>query len=99
MHDSLVADAFHWWCNLFALTIMPDSIEKIGQTLQQLGVGSDEQVSALFVEVRERFNEQEAHRRKENDSANLQLFWTVWLGRKSGVLNKIAENWLKPSQP
>ena len=78
---------------------MLDSFKKIEQTLQQLGVGSDEQVLALFVEVRQKFDEQEAHRRKENDPVNLQLFWTVWLGRKSGVLNKIAEHWLKPTQP
>src|SRR5258706_13949936 len=78
---------------------MPESFQKIEQTLQQLGVGSDEQVSALFVEVRQKFNEQEAHRRKENDPFNLQQFWTIWLGRKSGVLTKITENWLKPSRP
>src|SRR6267154_3783364 len=78
---------------------MPESFQKIEQTLQQLGVGSDEQVSALFLEVRQKFNEQEAHRRKENDPANLQQFWTIWLGRKSGVLTKITENWLKPSRP
>src|SRR6202162_3624174 len=78
---------------------MPESIQKIEQTLQQLGVGTNEQVSGLFVEVREKFSEQEAHRRKENDPVNLQIFWTTWLGRKSGVLTKITENWLKPSQP
>jgi phenylalanyl-tRNA synthetase alpha chain len=78
---------------------MPDSVQRIEQTLQQLGIGSPEQVSALFAEVRQAFDVQEAHRRKENDSANLQLFWTIWLGRKSGVLTKITENWLKPSRP
>jgi phenylalanyl-tRNA synthetase alpha chain len=78
---------------------MPDSIQKIDQTLQQLGVGNSDEVSALFEEVRKRFNEQEAHRRKENDPVNLQNFWTAWLGRKSGVLTKITENWLKPSLP
>src|SRR6267143_4505988 len=78
---------------------MPESFQKIEQTLQQLGVGSDEQVSALFVEIRQKFNEQEALRRKENDPVNLQQFWTIWLGRKSGVLTKITENWLKPSPP
>jgi phenylalanyl-tRNA synthetase alpha chain len=78
---------------------MPESFQKIEQTLQQLGVGSDEQVSALFLEVRQKFNEQEAQRRKESDPANLQQFWTIWLGRKSGVLTKITENWLKPSRP
>jgi phenylalanyl-tRNA synthetase alpha chain len=78
---------------------MPESIQKIEQTLQQLEVGTNEQVSALFVDVREKFNEQEAYRRNENDPGNLQIFWTSWLGRKSGVLTKITENWLKPSRP
>src|ERR1700681_4523030 len=78
---------------------MPESFQKIEQTLQQLGVGNNDQVSALFVEVQQLFNEQEAHRRSENDPVNLQLFWTTWLGRKSGVLTKITENWLKPSRP
>jgi phenylalanyl-tRNA synthetase alpha chain len=78
---------------------MPKSIQKIEQTLQQLGAGTNEQVSGLFVEVRDKFNEEEAHRRKENNPANLQIFWTNWLGRKSGVLTKITENWLKPSRP
>ncbi len=78
---------------------MPELLQQIEKTLQQLEAGTSEQVSALFVEVREKFNEQEAHRRKENDPANLQIFWTFWLGRKSGVLTKITENWLKPSQP
>jgi phenylalanyl-tRNA synthetase alpha chain len=78
---------------------MPDSVQRVEQTLQQLGIGNSEQVSALFAEVRQAFDAQEAHRRKENNSASLQLFWTIWLGRKSGVLTKITENWLKPSRP
>src|SRR5271166_3097623 len=78
---------------------MPEFLQQIEKTLQQLEAGTSEQVSALFVEVREKFNDQEAHRRKENDPANLQIFWTFWLGRKSGVLTKITENWLKPSKP
>jgi len=78
---------------------MPELLQKIEKTLQQLDAGTNEHVSALFVEVREKFNDQEAHRRKENDPANLQKFWTTWLGRKSGVLTKITENWLKPAQP
>ena len=78
---------------------MSDLLQQIEKTLQQLEAGTSEQVSALFVEVRKKFNDQEAHRRKENDPTNLQIFWTFWLGRKSGVLTKITENWLKPSQP
>jgi len=78
---------------------MPELLQQIEKTLQQLDAGTSEQVSALFAEVRKQFNDQEAYRRKQNDPANLQIFWTSWLGRKSGVLTKITENWLKPSQP
>jgi phenylalanyl-tRNA synthetase alpha chain len=78
---------------------MPERLQKVDQTLQQLGVGTSDQVSALFAEVRELFNSEEALHRKEDDAANLQAFWTAWLGRKSGVLTRITENWLKPSQP
>jgi phenylalanyl-tRNA synthetase alpha chain len=97
MHDP----AFRERANLdvFYLTTMPESFQKIEQTLQQLEVGTNEQVSELFVEVRDKFNEQETDRRKENDPVNLQIFWTSWVGRKSGVLTKITENWLKPSRP
>ncbi len=93
------AQATQSWRNHFDLTTMPEALQRIEQTLQRLGVGNNEQVSALFAEVREQFNELEAHRREENDPVNLQNFWTTWLGRKSGVLTKIAENWLKPSPP
>jgi phenylalanyl-tRNA synthetase alpha chain len=78
---------------------MHTPLQKIDRTLQDLGVGTNEQVSALFLEVRKRFDEQETRRRNENDPVNLQLFWTTWVGRKSGVLTKITENWLKPARP
>jgi phenylalanyl-tRNA synthetase alpha chain len=78
---------------------MHESLQKIDRTLHDLGVGNSEQVSVLFMEVRKRFDEQETHRRNENDPVNLQVFWTSWTGRKSGVLTKITENWLKPSRP
>jgi phenylalanyl-tRNA synthetase alpha chain len=77
---------------------MPDSIQRVEQTLEQLGIGNPEQVSALFANLREAFDAQEAYRRKENDPATLQSFWTIWLGRKSGVLTKITQNWLTPSR-
>jgi phenylalanyl-tRNA synthetase alpha chain len=78
---------------------MSETFQKIEKTLHQLGVGSNDDVSALFAELREQFKEQEALLRKENDPVNLQIFWTSWLGRKSGVLTRITENWLKPSPP
>jgi phenylalanyl-tRNA synthetase alpha chain len=76
-----------------------ESPPPVDRTLQDLGVGTAELVSALFLEVRKRFAEEEALQRKENNPARLQSFWTTWVGRKSGVLTKITENWLKPSSP
>jgi phenylalanyl-tRNA synthetase alpha chain len=78
---------------------MHESFQKIDRTLQDLDAGNSEQVSALFLEVRKEFDEQEAQHRSENNPVNLQSFWTSWTGRKSGVITKITENWLKPSRP
>src|SRR5271165_6333255 len=86
VHRSDFAQAYRCRCDFFVLTTMSESLQKIEQTLQQLGVGNNEQVSALFMELRAKFNEQESGRRKENDPVNLQNFWTFWLGRKSSVL-------------
>jgi phenylalanyl-tRNA synthetase alpha chain len=71
--------------------------ESINQTLAQLGATAEEQVIALFAEVRERFDEQIA--RSFQDQENWKLFLVAWTGRKSGVLSQITDNWLKPASP
>jgi phenylalanyl-tRNA synthetase alpha chain len=64
------------------------------KTLAQLGVDSPEQVKSLFEEVRERFDAQATGRR---DAHEWNILRISWLGRKSGAIAQITENWLKPS--
>jgi phenylalanyl-tRNA synthetase alpha chain len=66
------------------------------QTLAQLGAASPEQVSSLFAEVRVRFDEQIAGHSTAEDWPNLVAHW---IGRKSGALTRIGDNWLKPAPP
>ncbi len=66
------------------------------KTLAQLGIAKPEQVAALFVEVRARFDSQAS---AAQDEASWKQFRDAWLGRKSGVLTLITDNWLKPASP
>jgi phenylalanyl-tRNA synthetase alpha chain len=69
----------------------------VDQTLAALGATSPEHVASQFAQVRARFDEQaEAHSR---DAASWNSFLVAWTGRKSGVLTKITDNWLKPATP
>ncbi len=66
------------------------------RTLSDLGVADAEGVARQFGEVRAQFD-QEA-----SAPANPQQFEELrntWLGRKSGVLTRVTENWLKTSSP
>jgi phenylalanyl-tRNA synthetase alpha chain len=64
------------------------------QTLAQLGVNSPEKVPAMFAQLCAEFD-------RELRSATTEPNWKSvrdgWLGRKSGVLSEIADNWLKPA--
>jgi phenylalanyl-tRNA synthetase alpha chain len=62
--------------------------------LADLGVSTPDEVATIFVQVRSRFDEQSAHVRGEE---SWKLFRDAWLGRKSGVLTQITDNWLKPA--
>ena len=70
----------------------PDS--KLSQTLDSLGVSSADQVQALFGEVRQLFD-------SDISLEAQQILWKeyrdMWVGRKSGFLTQITDNWLKPS--
>jgi phenylalanyl-tRNA synthetase alpha chain len=66
------------------------------RTLEQLGISTPEQVLAQFAEVRSRFDQQAS---REMDEAGWNLLRHFWLGRKSGALTRITENWLKPASP
>ena len=74
---------------LFARASMASSIEK---PLAEQGVLSAEQVAAAFTEVRARA---EADLRGVSNEKQFEEFRNQWLGRKSGVVTKITDNWLK----
>jgi phenylalanyl-tRNA synthetase alpha chain len=68
----------------------------IGKTLAQLGVAQPDQVSTLFAEACATFDSEIA---TLNHAAPWQEFRDAWLGRKSGALAQITDNWLKPATP
>jgi len=75
---------------------MPISDLGLDKTLAALGVAQAARVPALFAEVRAHF---EGQFKTVHDESEWKMFRDCWLGRKSGVLTQIAENWLKPATP
>jgi phenylalanyl-tRNA synthetase alpha chain len=75
---------------------MPTSDIALDKTLAQLGAAKPEQVAPLFAELRARFDRESAAAR---DEASWKQVRDAWLGRKSGVLTLITDNWLKPASP
>jgi len=72
------------------------SSDKTSRTLADLGVAQPAGVAPLFAEVRASFD---AAASTAQDEASWKLFRDAWLGRKSGVLTLITDNWLKPASP
>lgn len=66
------------------------------QTLAALGVSTPEELTAHFEALRAEFDRDYATAR---DEASRKALRDAWLGRKSGVLNRITEQWLKPAPP
>jgi phenylalanyl-tRNA synthetase alpha chain len=64
--------------------------------LAELGVVDAAALSPLFVELRARFDAEIAAASNETSWKSLR---DGWLGRKSGVLAAITDNWLKPASP
>jgi phenylalanyl-tRNA synthetase alpha chain len=64
--------------------------------LANLGVTQPDQIPSLFAEVRARFDTESS---AVHDESTWKQFRDAWLGRKSGVLTLITDNWLKPSSP
>ena len=73
---------------------MPTVDNPTEKRLADLGVSSPEGVRGLFEQVRQRFD---AEAKRNQDFASWNITRQIWLGRKSGILTQIAENWLKPS--
>jgi hypothetical protein len=61
--------------------------------LTDLGAAQPEQVAPLFAQVRSRFDADSAQVR---DEPSWKIFRDTWLGRKSGVLTQVTDNWLNP---
>ncbi len=68
----------------------------LDKTLAGLGVSRAAQVTARFAEVRADFD---GHFTTVRDESDWKMFRDRWLGRKSGVLTLITDNWLKPAPP
>jgi phenylalanyl-tRNA synthetase alpha chain len=68
----------------------------LDKTLAGLGVTQPAQVSARFAEVRAHFD---GHFSTVQNESDWKMFRDRWLGRKSGVLTLITDNWLKPASP
>jgi phenylalanyl-tRNA synthetase alpha chain len=67
---------------------------KTGLPLVHLGITRPEELAPLFADLRGRFDEECAC---ACDESSWKQFRDAWLGRKSGVLTQITDNWLKPA--
>jgi len=75
---------------------MPAADLGLDKTLAALGLTEAAKVAARFEQVFSRFDSQ---LQTVHDEAAWKLFRDAWLGRKSGVLTQITDNWLKPATP
>src|ERR1700694_3362417 len=75
---------------------MSSSDNKPERKLADLDVAQPDQVVSLFAEVRAHFDGQF---QTIHDESSWKHFRDAWLGRKSGVLTQITDNWLKPATP
>jgi phenylalanyl-tRNA synthetase alpha chain len=65
------------------------------RTLAELGLTNSSEIPALFATVREQFDRQ-IENKPASEPEYLALY-QAWLGRKSGKLSVITDNWLKPA--
>jgi len=75
---------------------MPTTDVGLDKTLAALGVTKPDEVESRFAKVRVHF---QAHFQTVQSESEWKLFRDSWLGRKSGVLTQITDNWLKPATP
>ncbi|MGA2418680.1 MAG: phenylalanine--tRNA ligase subunit alpha [Candidatus Acidiferrum sp.] len=66
----------------------------VSQKLGELGVADAAGLAPLFAQVQGGFD---AEMSVATDEASWKVFRDAWLGRKSGVLAQITDNWLKPA--
>ena len=68
----------------------------VEQTRQPLSATTADAVAKMFAELREEFDREV---RAAADETGWKSARDAWLGRKSGVLSQITDNWLKPASP
>jgi phenylalanyl-tRNA synthetase alpha chain len=73
---------------------MSTAENKTSLPLVHLGITRPEELASLFAGLRGRFDEECAC---ASDESSWKQFRDAWLGRKSGVLAQITDNWLKPA--
>ncbi len=76
---------------------MPTIENPTTRTLADLGLTKSSEIPALFATVREQFDRQLAAS-GASEPEYLALH-QAWLGRKSGILSAITDNWLKSAPP
>src|ERR1700676_5451484 len=64
--------------------------------LADLGVTEPDQLAPLFAQVHSRFADEST---RVHDEESWKLFRDAWLGRKSGVLTQITDNWVNRAGP
>ncbi len=75
---------------------MPTTDTSTAKTLTALGATTAAAIPPLFAEIRSRFDTEST---AIHDESAWKTFRDAWLGRKSGVLAQITDNWLKPASP
>src|SRR5260370_2454462 len=75
---------------------MPTSDLGLDKTLAALGITQPDKIALRFAKIRMHF---EGQFQTVHDESEWKIFSARWLGRKSGVLTQITDNWLKPATP
>src|SRR5579862_2885272 len=75
----------------------PTGNDPTAKSLAELGVREAADVARAFDAVREQFDRQIAP--KSSDEVNWKMMRDAWIGRKSGVLSRITDHWLKTASP
>src|SRR5260370_13746541 len=73
---------------------MPSAENPTEKTLAELDVRTHEAVTSLFTELREKANQEQ---RWIENPEQFEKFRVKWVGRKSSILTRVTENWLKPA--
>jgi phenylalanyl-tRNA synthetase alpha chain len=78
------------------MSLMPNIENPSAKTLSALGATTAAAIADHFAEIRSRFDSDST---SIHDESAWKTFRDAWLGRKSGILAQITDNWLKPAPP